>query len=87
MSGIQSCMVHQPCHAPNEASNTGNRANDAALSSTHIAALDMAAMLEEVARHPEDLQSSEHEAYDPVPLSREEIAAARRSHAGPSVRY
>jgi hypothetical protein len=84
MSNIQSCIVHQPCHAPNDASNTGNRTSGAAFSSTHIAALDMAAMLEEVARHPEGLASGGQDAYDPVPLSREEIAAARRSHAGPS---
>ncbi|CAM3584939.1 hypothetical protein BOSP111201_13730 [Bordetella sputigena] len=84
MSSIQSCIAHQPCDASADAAGTGGRTRGVAVSSTHIAALDMAAMLEEVARHPEGLKTGARDAYGPVPLSREETTAARRSHAGPS---
>lgn len=83
MSSIQSCIAHQPCYSPNDAANADKRTSGAALSSSHIAALDMAAMLEEVARHPEELLSGQRDAYDSVPLTREEITAGQQSHAGP----
>jgi len=93
MSSIPSCNAHQPCHAQNHISPAGDDKGDAIpacphatgsapISSTHVAAFDMAAMLEAVASRSEDPPHGERPGYAPSPLTPEEAAASRPSHAG-----